>query len=211
MTSTRDGSVDYHPTHPLTTAIAAIDEARSAAGRASRSGPDDPTAPRPRRRPGRAPSARPVRRRRAPRTLTVVYDETCELCRRAREWLATQPSHVQIELLAAGSSEAKRRYGELPWLGRELVVVDEAGNTWIGPAAFLVAIWSTRRYRRWAFRLSEPAFAPMAERFFHLISAQRRRIGAMVGSPACTYCNRTGTHAQPDDPSHASTPLGKEK
>ena len=78
----------------------------------------------------------------------------------------------------------------LPWLGQELVVVDEFGNTWIGPAAFLVAIWSTRRYRPWAYRLSEPSFAPMAERFFHMISARRKRIGAMVSSPECTYCQR---------------------
>ncbi len=122
--------------------------------------------------------------------LTVVYDEHCALCRRAREWLATQPTYVELELLAAGSPEARRRYGGLPWLGQELVVVNEHDEAWIGPAAFLVAMWSTRRYRSWSYRLSSAAFAPMAERFFHMISARRHRIGAIVGSPGCTYCAR---------------------
>jgi predicted DCC family thiol-disulfide oxidoreductase YuxK len=126
---------------------------------------------------------------------TVVYDEHCALCRRAREWLTLQPTYVDLELLAAGSAEAHDRYGALPWLGEELVVVDGAGHVWVGPAAFLVALWSTRQYRHWAYRLSGPAFAPMAERFFHLVSSKRRRLGAMLGSPECTYCARPGVRS----------------
>lgn len=142
----------------------------------------------------RNPTGAPPRRR-VPHRLTVVYDENCELCRRARDWLALQPSYVELELIAAGSDEAQRRYGSLPWLGEELVIVDEAGHVWIGPAAFLVAIWSTRDYRPWSYRLSGPTFAPLAERFFHLISTKRKRLGAMLNSPECTYCARPGVRS----------------
>lgn len=167
--------------------------------------------------PVRNPAGDPPRRR-VPHRLTVVYDENCELCRRARDWLALQPSWVELELVAAGSAEAQSRYGSLPWLGQELVIVDEDGHVWIGPSAFLMAIWSTRDYRPWAYRLSGPAFAPLAERFFHLISTKRKRLAAMfhlsahgelvdsfgirspaepVGlrSPECTYCARPGVRS----------------
>jgi predicted DCC family thiol-disulfide oxidoreductase YuxK len=130
--------------------------------------------------------------RRAPRRLTVVYDETCALCRRCREWLATEPVLVDVEFVAAGSEVAEERYGALPWLGAELVVVAEDGRAWVGPAAFLVCLWATQRWRSWSFRLSGGLFAPMAERFFHFVSGNRRRIGGMLASPECEWCDRPG-------------------
>lgn len=112
--------------------------------------------------------------------LTVVYDENCALCRRCRHWLETQPTHVRLEFLAAGSEEARRRYGGLPWLGSELVVASAAGEVWVGPAAFLMALWSTKEYRPWSYRLSGKAFAPMAEWFFRTVSSNRRMLGRLV-------------------------------
>lgn len=125
---------------------------------------------------------------------TVLFDETCELCRRVQEWLSGQPTHVDLELLPAGSDEARRRYGSLPWLGEELVVVNDRDEAWVGPAAFLVAIWTTRRYRAWSHRLAGPAFAPMAERFFHMVSARRKRFSAYSTPDDCTYCHRPEHH-----------------
>jgi hypothetical protein len=60
--------------------------------------------------------------------LTVLYDETCSFCRRCRDWLLGQRCFLEVELLAAGSPIARERYGSLPWLGRELVAVDQAGR-----------------------------------------------------------------------------------
>lgn len=128
-------------------------------------------------------------------TLTVVYDETCALCRRARDWLVTQPCYVPVELIGAGSEQARARFGNLPWLGQELVVADDDGHAWVGPAAFLTCLWATRRYRSWSYRLSEPALAPLAERFFYLVSKQRRRFGAYVGEDLeCSWCDRQDPH-----------------
>ncbi|HJU80765.1 MAG TPA: DCC1-like thiol-disulfide oxidoreductase family protein [Acidimicrobiia bacterium] len=129
-------------------------------------------------------------------TLTVVYDEKCQLCQRARDWLLTQPCHVPVRLLAAGSPEARRRFGNLPWLGQELVVANDIGQAWVGPAAFLTCLWATRRYRSWSYRLSRPTLAPMAERFFYLVSKNRKRFGGPVGGDVeCSWCDAKEPHA----------------
>jgi predicted DCC family thiol-disulfide oxidoreductase YuxK len=125
-----------------------------------------------------------------PRKLVVLYDEQCALCRRCRSWLESQRTLVPLEFLAAGSAAARNRYGSVPWLGADLVVVDEsepaeAHDVWAGPAAFLMCLWATEDYRGWSYRLSGKALAPMAERFFHFVSSNRRRIGAVVGSKDC--------------------------
>jgi len=128
-------------------------------------------------------------------SLTVVYDETCALCRRARDWLLTQPCNVEVRLIDAGSDEARTRFGHLPWLGKELVVADETGRAWIGPAAFITCLWATRRYRAWAYRLSRPSLAPFAERFFYSVSKNRRRFGSLAGKKVeCSWCERKEPH-----------------
>ena len=123
-------------------------------------------------------------------SLTIVYDEHCGVCRRTRDWLLTQPMHVQVELLAAGSPAARRRFGSVPWLRKELVVADDTGNVWVGPAAFITAMWATRRYRPWSYRLSGDHLAPLAESFFRTISSRRHRWSRFFedDEPECTWC-----------------------
>jgi predicted DCC family thiol-disulfide oxidoreductase YuxK len=122
---------------------------------------------------------------RSPRRLTVVYDGDCELCRRCRDWLRSQESYVAMDYVAAQSPTAQARYGQLPWLGQELVVVSDRGEVWAGPAAFLICLWALPRYREWSYRLSGPALAPLAERFFAAISHRRRRIASALGPARC--------------------------
>ena len=47
------------------------------------------------------------------RTLTVLYDARCELCRRIRSWLETQAAYVELEFMPAGSDEARYRFPQL--------------------------------------------------------------------------------------------------
>jgi predicted DCC family thiol-disulfide oxidoreductase YuxK len=128
----------------------------------------------------------------SPTKLTILYDEGCEVCRRARDWLLTQPCLVPVELLAAGSDEAKRAYGSVPGVGKELVVVDDAGNAWVGPSAFIASMWATARYRSWAYRLSQPRWAPYAERFFTWVSDKRRHWSVWLDRDDvdCSWCDR---------------------
>jgi predicted DCC family thiol-disulfide oxidoreductase YuxK len=117
--------------------------------------------------------------------LTVLYDETCPLCVRCRNWMLGQPAYVEINFLACQSDEARRRFGDVPWLGEELVIVSDDGDVWAGPAAFLMCLWALRDWRDWSYTLSGPTLLPLAERFFHLISSRRRRIGALLGPNRC--------------------------
>jgi len=132
--------------------------------------------------------------------LTVLYDEHCAICRRCRDWLAGQRTYVVLELLAAGSPAAKKRYGAMPWLGEELVVVSENNEVWVGPAAFITCLWATMRYREWSYRLSGPTLAPMAEDFFRAISKRRVRWSAYLSDGAeseCTWCERPSDGLEP--------------
>jgi predicted DCC family thiol-disulfide oxidoreductase YuxK len=116
---------------------------------------------------------------RVPRSLTVLYDPTCSLCRRCRTWMERQRSFLRVTWLACTGEEARKAYGEIPWLQDELVVVGDGGEVWAGPAAFLVCLWALVDWREWSFRLAGPAFAPLAERFFFYLSSRRRSIGRL--------------------------------
>lgn len=117
--------------------------------------------------------------------LTVLYDASCALCVRCRDWLATQWAHVEIELMSCQDLEARQRFGAIPWLGEELVVVSDEGDVWVGAAAFLVCLWALVEWRPWSYRLSSPTFAPLAERFFHALSSNRRTIAAFLSPDDC--------------------------
>jgi predicted DCC family thiol-disulfide oxidoreductase YuxK len=116
---------------------------------------------------------------RVPRTLTVLYDPSCSLCRRCRSWMERQHAFLPVTWLGCTGEEARKAYGDIPWLQDELVVVGDAGEVWAGPAAFLVCLWSLCDWREWSFRLAGPAFAPLAERFFLFLSSRRRSIGKL--------------------------------
>jgi predicted DCC family thiol-disulfide oxidoreductase YuxK len=117
---------------------------------------------------------------RSPRALTVLFDPTCSLCQRCRSWMLTQAAHVPLRFLACTGEEARRAYGDIPWLADELVVVGDGGEVWAGPAAFLVCLWALVDWRAWSFRLAGPVFAPLAERFFLFLSSRRKSLAALL-------------------------------
>ena len=138
--------------------------------------------------------------------LTVAYDANCALCRRARRWLESQAQLVPLEFVAAGSPAATARFPGITVLGSELVVGDERGQVWTGPNAFVMCLWATADHRALARRISSPALAPIAEKFFEQLSSNRGALGRVFGDPECDdgTCNhrRAGaTYAPPAAPS----------
>jgi predicted DCC family thiol-disulfide oxidoreductase YuxK len=129
--------------------------------------------------------------------LTLLYDASCPICVRCRDWIETQRSFVPIELLAASSAEARRRYGEVPWLGEELVVASDDGEVWAGAAAFLVALWALEDYREWSYRLTGNTLSKVAERFFAALSHRRKWLSGWFAHPSCTKerCHRQSAPA----------------
>lgn len=103
--------------------------------------------------------AAPVRR------LTVLYDAQCSLCTFLRDWLVRQPQLVPLELVPAGSDEARRRYPGLDHGAtlEEITVVGDAGQVYRGQAAWIVTLWALREHRPLAHRLSTPSGARLAK------------------------------------------------
>ncbi|KUN99053.1 thiol-disulfide oxidoreductase DCC family protein [Streptomyces caeruleatus] len=101
----------------------------------------------------------------AVRRLTVLYDAQCSLCAFLRDWLVRQPQLVPLELVPAGSDEARRRHPELDHAATldEITVVGDAGQVYRGGAAWIVTLWALREHRGLAHRLSTPAGARLAK------------------------------------------------
>jgi predicted DCC family thiol-disulfide oxidoreductase YuxK len=121
---------------------------------------------------------------RSPRALTVLFDPGCALCQRCARWLSGQATYVSLRLVPCTGQQARARYGSIPWLGDELVVVSDSGEVWVGPAAFLTCLWALVEWREWSYRLAGDLFAPLAERFFVVISNRRRALSALL-APNC--------------------------
>ena len=77
------------------------------------------------------------------------------------------------------------------------MVVSDEGFVWIGPAAFLTALWALCEWREWSYRLSGPTFAPLAERFFKMISKRRKRLADFFPHHDCegSVCSKRRNEA----------------
>ena len=118
-------------------------------------------------------------------TLTVLFDASCAFCVRTAQWLSAQRAHVTLELLPAQDEQAVARFGMLPWLGQQLVVVADDGRVWAGSAAFVMCLWALVDTRELAMQMASPGLAPLAERFFRFVSARRHRLAALVSHAPC--------------------------
>ncbi len=118
--------------------------------------------------------------------LAILYDDACAVCVRCRELIEAREALVPLRFVACRSHEARERYGTIPFLVHELVVVDDdTGAWWAGPAAFVMALWALTDGRTLAGLLASPALAPVAQAVFAWISAHRGDLGWIVGAPSC--------------------------
>ena len=96
--------------------------------------------------------------------LTVLTDPGCPLCRGFAEWLGRQPLLVPLEIVPAGSAEARRRFPARdpgPTLA-EVTVVGAEGAGGTHEHAWVLCLWATRSYRGAAERLAHPRLLPLA-------------------------------------------------
>ncbi|PRH75653.1 hypothetical protein C6N75_29835 [Streptomyces solincola] len=105
-----------------------------------------------------APRLPPVRR------LTVLYDADCALCTHLRGWLVRQRQRIPLDLVPAGSAEARRRFPHLDHGStlKEITVVGDAGQVYRSTAAWITCLWALDAYRPTARRLATPAGLPVA-------------------------------------------------
>jgi predicted DCC family thiol-disulfide oxidoreductase YuxK len=107
--------------------------------------------------------------------LTVLFDPTCPLCRRFREWLERQLLLVPVEFVAAGSAEARRRFPTLDHARtlEEVTVVADDGAVWTRERAWVMCLWVTRSHRSLAERLARPSGLPLARAAAHAAAGLR--------------------------------------
>ena len=124
------------------------------------------------------------------RTLTVLYDARCNLCRGIRSWLETQPAYVELEFVPAGSQEARRRFPELDHAVtmEEMTVISDEGAVYVEANAWVMCLWALRDYRAWSLRLSTPDMLPLARRVVVWVARNRFRLGTrtlddLLGEP----------------------------
>ena len=115
--------------------------------------------------------------------LTVLYDPTCGLCRRAHEWLLQQPKLIELVFVPCKSAEARKRYPQLNHnlTQQDLTVVDDQGAVYFGPKAWLMVLWALDRYREWAYRLATPELLPTTKRVVSAITQNRYQISRVTG------------------------------
>jgi len=117
------------------------------------------------------------------RSLTVLFDPSCTLCRAARWWLEGQPKYVPMAFVGAGTPEALRRFPDLDPAStlKEITVVGDGGQVYTGAKAWLMCLWALRNYRQRALLWSRPERLPYARRFVAWVSRNRK---ALQRSPA---------------------------
>jgi predicted DCC family thiol-disulfide oxidoreductase YuxK len=111
-------------------------------------------------------------------SITIVYDAACGLCMRAKDWITQQAPLVGLQFVPSGSSEAWRRFPQLP--AGELAVVANTGEVWLGNHAWIVCLWALRGYRDLALRLTSPLLVLMAREAFAVVSRNRYALSGML-------------------------------
>ncbi len=119
------------------------------------------------------------------RGMLVLYDSACPFCVRCREWLEARAQIVPLAFLCCRSLDARRRYGAIEGLGRDLVVVDDDGRAWSGAAAFVMCLWALESFRWIASLCASELGWPVARGAFDWVSRERGWLSGMIGTP-CT-------------------------
>ncbi|WP_107100842.1 DCC1-like thiol-disulfide oxidoreductase family protein [Streptomyces graminilatus] len=99
------------------------------------------------------------------RRLTVLYDADCALCTFVRGWLVRQPQLVPLDLVPAGSEQARALFPGLDHRATldDITVVGDAGQIYRGTGAWVVVLWALREHRPLAHRFATPAGARLAK------------------------------------------------
>ena len=117
--------------------------------------------------------------------LYVLYDPHCELCCRLKDWLCAQRSWIGLELMAAGSAEARELFPELEQVAsrNDLAVISDEGAIYLNDRAWIMVLYALNEYRDWASRLTHPLLMPLARQAYAALSRNRYALSRWLSSP----------------------------
>lgn len=135
----------------------------------------------------------------AVRALDVLYDGACPLCVECSRWLSRRRQRIPLRLVDVHGEIARRTYERVPGDGRALIVIDDTGRTWIGPAAFLMCLWALERWASLVWLAVRRPLRPLTIGLFALVGANRTFVASLLGVPSCEngHRGRTPTHGGP--------------
>ena len=113
--------------------------------------------------------------------LIVLYDSACTFCVRCRAALEARRQYTTLRFLCCRSDEARARFGAIPNLVSELVVVGPQGRYWVGPSAFLICFWALAGGRALSRLLATELLWPITRTLFRLISEHRGALEGVFG------------------------------
>ncbi|HEX8001759.1 MAG TPA: DCC1-like thiol-disulfide oxidoreductase family protein [Mycobacteriales bacterium] len=116
------------------------------------------------------------------RSLTVLYDPTCNLCCKAAAWVHDQEKYLPVYLLAAGSPAARTTFPNIDHEAtrNQLTVVGDGGEVYYDERGWLMVLWALRKYRAMALRFAQPGMLPAAKRFVLWVSRHRETLAGLV-------------------------------
>ena len=131
------------------------------------------------------------------KTLYVLFDTKCELCRRVRVWLQVQAPFVPLTFVPLQSPDLEERFPGITAMepAREILVVSDDGEVWRGADAWIMCLWALREFRGWSQRLASPLLRPFALRVCDMVSRNRHRFSQWFQSTGAEELARQlGTH-----------------
>lgn len=130
--------------------------------------------------------------------LTVLYDADCPLCVHLRHWLLRQRQLVRLDLVPAGSRQARQLFPDLDHAStlREITVVGDRGQVYREASAWIVCLWALADHRAKAHWLATPAGQPFARAT--VLAAAKWREALKGPGPDDRSCE--GGHCEPPGP-----------
>ena len=118
------------------------------------------------------------------KTLYILFDAQCALCRRCRRWLERQPAFFELRFLSLQSEEVGCRFPGIENYHphEQLLVVSDEGAVYQGSSAWIMCLYALREYREWSQRLANPLLLPWARRVCDLVSDNRLSLSAWFQS-----------------------------
>lgn len=121
--------------------------------------------------------------------LYVLYDPSCELCCRLKNWILVQRSWIGMAVVEQGSEKARRLFPELDRIAKkqDLAVISDEGAVYLNDRAWIMVMYAMVEYREWAARLTHPLLMPLARQAFAALSKNRYFISSLL-SPENVEC-----------------------
>lgn len=123
-----------------------------------------------------------MKRRVAPKSLKVFFDESCAFCLRIVEVFQGEECYAPMRFLPMRESSKLPEYHRIaPHVASgRFVAMDEEGRIYLDTNARLMLLYMTKRYRGLSFDLSAPGIHQLVDAAFEQISRHRKVISHLL-------------------------------